>query len=152
MGWIYTQFSVPNGTAGGELQLPYRIRVHCVMYFPLNCFALRCFVICVNSLKRIYHEQERQEDATCCVAGAYLQRTFTQQCKQKNAKTGFRLLTAFVTAHYLGPNAHKRLRPLLITNILHAVCTQCSEDKLDSYDLVILSFHLTGSQQQNTDL
>ena len=27
MGWIYTHFSVPNGTAGGELQLPYRIRV-----------------------------------------------------------------------------------------------------------------------------
>ena len=27
MGWIYTQFSVANDTAGGELQLPYRIRV-----------------------------------------------------------------------------------------------------------------------------
>ena len=27
MGWIYTQFSVPSGIAGGELQLPYRIRV-----------------------------------------------------------------------------------------------------------------------------
>ena len=25
MGWIYTQFSVANGTAGGELQLPYRM-------------------------------------------------------------------------------------------------------------------------------
>ena len=31
MGWIYTQFSVPNGTAGGELQLPYRIRVPAVV-------------------------------------------------------------------------------------------------------------------------
>ena len=30
-------------------------------------------------------------------AGADLQRTFTQQCKQENAKTGFQLLTAFVT-------------------------------------------------------
>ena len=56
-----------------------------------------------------------------CSLMLVLQRTFTELCKQKNAKTGFRLLTAFVTALYLGTNAYKRLRPLLITNILHAL-------------------------------
>ena len=58
----------------------------------------------------------------CSLMGAYLQCTFTQQCKQECENLILTLELPLSQYNlYLGTNAYKRLRRLLIAHMPHAL-------------------------------